>query len=290
MIIVAGASGYLGRKIHSKALKFGVVRGTSRTDSTLLPLRLEAADSFDYTTINKADIVLMTASISSPDVCDREYKHAWAVNVEGTTIFISHVLSRGARVAFFSSDMVYGEQVDGFDESTPGDPAGNYAIMKLEIERRFYGNPNFKAIRLSYTFSREDSFTRYLCTCAEHSQYARIFDPLYRSVVYRDDVVDGVISLARRWEEFPQSVINFGGPDTISRTVFAETLKDRALPDLRIVQVEPPPGFFLTRPREIRMNSPILTSLLGRRPRSLRDAVDIEFDSNQNHNNEGYHA
>ena len=99
------------------------------------------------------------ASISAPDICAREHERAWSVNVTGTSEFISRTIERGGRVIFFSSDTVYGECEDPFDESALCKPAGEYAEMKHKVERRFIENPSFKSIRLSYVFSREDKFT-----------------------------------------------------------------------------------------------------------------------------------
>jgi nucleoside-diphosphate-sugar epimerase len=151
--------------------------------------------------------------------------------------------------------------------------------MKHEVEKRFIGNLQFKAIRLSYVFSREDRFTKYLSGCAKHGEAAEIFHPFYRAIIHRDDVVDGAIALALRWHEYPQPVINFGGPEVLARTEFAQVLKEVVLPDLRFSVTEPDAEFFKNRPRVIRMESPVLASLLGRATRKLRQAALMEFYS-----------
>ena len=278
-IIVAGATGYLGRQLFSMASKDQTVLGTSTAISnTMLRLRLDEPNKFEYGVIQEKDVVLLTAAIRAPDVCSREHDRSWAVNVTGTSSFISRVISRGARVIFFSSDAVYGERADAFDESTTCNPSGDYAVMKHEVEGRFLGNTAFKTIRLSYVFSSEDKFTKYLCGCVERMEEAEIFHPFCRAVVHRDDVVQGAIALAQRWDEFPQSAINFGGPNVIARTEFAQTLKDNVLPVLRFRQIEPEPEFFTNRPRVIQMTSPVLASLLGRPAHTLYRAIKIEFN------------
>lgn len=278
-IIVLGASGYIGRLLVSEAGKITSVLGTtSQAVDNLLRLRLDSLDEFDYQAVQNSDVVLLTAAISAPDICSREFERAWAINVTGTSSFISEAISRGARIIFFSSDTVYGERADEFDETTTCNPAGDYAVMKHEVEKKFLGNPAFKTIRLSYVFSREDKFTKYLIGCAERGEEAEIFHPFYRAVVHRDDVVQGAIALTQRWDEFPQAVINFGGPDVIARTEFGQTLKDSVLPALRFRQIEPAPEFFANRPRVIQMKSSLLASLLARPARSLREAAQLEFD------------
>lgn len=152
--------------------------------------------------------------------------------------------------------------------------------MKSEVEQRFAEDPSFKTIRLSYVFSRDDKFTRYLSSCAERDEEAELFHPFYRAIVHRDDVVEGALALAQKWDDFPQQKLNFGGPQVLSRVEFAECIRQTALPSLKYRVTEPDETFFKNRPREIAMHSPILPKLLGRPSRSLVEAAKIEFTSN----------
>jgi nucleoside-diphosphate-sugar epimerase len=113
--------------------------------------------------------------------------------------------------------------------------------------------------------------------CANAGDEVELFHPFYRSIVHRNDVIEGALALAEHWERFPQQVINFGGPELLSRIDFAQILKQYAFPDLRLQVVEPAEEFFKNRPRVIAMLSEILPALLGRPSRSLAEAVQIEF-------------
>lgn len=282
-LFIVGAKGYVGSALFASANKAGSALGTSSSDgNALLPLRLDAPADFDYGKIHPGDVVLLTAAISAPDICAREHDRAWAVNVTGTSTFIQSVIDRGARVVFFSSDTVYGEREDEFDETAACNPAGEYAEMKREVEQRFAGYASFKAIRLSYVFSREDKFSRYLAGCAGRNEEADLFHPFFRAIVHRDDVVEGALALAMRWDEVPEQVINFGGPQVLSRIDFAECLRQAHLHELRFKVTEPGADFFKNRPRVIAMTSPTFTRLLRRPPRSLLEAARLEFASFSN--------
>lgn len=282
-LFIVGVSGYVGSVLFAAANKTGSAIGTSSLGGNdHLPLRLDAPSEFDYDRIRPGDVVMLTAAISAPDICAREYGQAWSVNVTGTSSFIESVIDRGARVIFFSSDTVYGERKVEFDETASCNPAGEYAEMKREVEQRFTGNASFKAIRLSYVFSREDKFSRYLAGCAERNEVAHLFHPFFRAFVHRDDVVEGVLALAKHWDEVPEQVINFGGPQVLSRIDFAECLREFHLHDLRFKVTEPGADFFKNRPRVIAMTSPVFARLLGRPPRTLREAVRLEFASFSN--------
>ena len=284
-ILIVGAGGYLGKVLYSKAINIGAAIGTSSLGgNNLLALRLDAPNQFDYSKIHPGDTVMLTAAISAPDICAIEHDRAWDVNVTGTTSLIQAVIDRGAKIVFFSSDTVYGEQKDLFDETAKCNPAGEYAKMKYEIEQRFSGNESFKSIRLSYVFSREDKFSNYLVGCTVRNDSASLFHPFFRAIVHRDDVVKGALALALRWNEVPEQVINFGGPQVLSRINFAECLREAHLHDLRFKVTQPDTVFFKNRPRVIAMTSPVFARLLGRPPSSLSKAASLEFASIKMHN------
>jgi len=277
-LFVIGASGYIGEALLRSAKDVTTAYGTSSSGiNGLIPLRLDDPADFDYQIINAGDVVLLTAAISSPDTCARDHDRAWAVNVTGTSTFISSAINRGARVVFFSSDTVYGERESEFDERAVCSPAGEYAAMKYEVEQRFAGNPSFKSIRLSYVFSCDDKFTKYLAGCTQRNEEADLFHPFYRAIVHRSDVIEGALALAECWNDFPEQIINFGGPEILSRVSFAECIRDVHFHELRLKVTEPDANFFRNRPRIIAMTSPVFAKLLGRSPRKLCDAARLEF-------------
>lgn len=275
-----GGRGYVGSALVAAASAspdLDVLATSSSAAPGFVPFRLETGSDVSGLGIRDGDVVFLTAAISAPDVCSREHERAWSVNVTGSAALVDAVLARGGRVVFFSSDTVYGERADAFDETAACTPAGEYAEMKHELERRFLGAPGFKAIRLSYVFSRRDKFTSYLTACAEKGEEAELFHPFDRAVVHRADVVEGALALARRWDDVRLPVVNFGGPEVLSRVDFAERLKRTVLPGLTYRVTEPGEAFFRSRPRVIAMRSPILPELLGRPGRELGAAAELEF-------------
>lgn len=277
MIMIIGASGYLGRALYNAARRIGPTVGTSSKGGDFLRLSLDEPGDFDYGVVNAGDTVFVAAGVSSPDTCSRKPDHAWNVNVEGTSAVISNVLATGADVVFLSSDTVYGEREDEVGESASSRAEGSYAIMKREVEERFAGQATFKTARLSLVFSYEDKFTTYLRGCAHRRKVAEVYHPFQRAVVHLDDVTEGMLALSRRWSEVTHDVVNFGGPEMVSRLHLAGILKETVLPGLRYRLVDPGADFFRNRPRTIRMKSSILASLLDRPPRLLREAAGLEF-------------
>ncbi len=277
--IIIGATGYIGSKLFSRASEIGPACGTTSREAhgKIAHLNLNQPGDFVAKNVKCGDTVYLTAAISAPDVCAKEKERAWSINVTGTTGIIQSAIDCGARVVFFSSDTVYGESADFFNEDLPCKPSGEYAEMKREVEQHFRGISTFKSIRLSYVFSREDKFTRYLVTCALKNEIAELYHPFYRSIIYRDDVIQGALALTDRWKYIPQQFINFGGPRLLSRIEFAEIIRDSAVRNLLFKVSTPDKEFFRNRPSVIAMESPILAALLQRSPLDLSEAVKREL-------------
>ena len=232
---------------------------------------------YDFDTLKMGDTVAFCAAISEPSVCANQFQDSLRVNVTSTGDFIYEALKRGCKVIFLSSDAVYGNVLGEFDEEEKVDPLGVYAEMKAVVEKRFLEYPLFKVLRLSYNFFKEDRFTTYLRNCAEEGATAEIFDPFSRSVVHRDDTVDAIIALYNNWDVCEESVINCGGPETLSRVEFAKILKDSVYADLKMKMVTPNEKFYNDRPAIVSMRSNHLEEVLGRPARSIQDAVTLEF-------------
>lgn len=278
-IFIIGARGYIGNCLFAKAkLSHSVIGTSSLGGNGLLRFNLNFPLDFEYSNVNPGDIVLLAAAISSPDICSQDFARAWALNVIGTSKFIKNIIDLGARVIFFSTDAVYGESEEIFDESAPANPIGEYAVMKHEVEQLFEGNPLFKSIRLSYVFSREDKFSSLLARYAERQEVVDIFHPFLRAIVHRNDVIKGVLAIAERWDEIPEQIINFGGPKILSRVHIAEYLREIVFTNVQFNVVEPDIDFFKSRPRVIAMSSPIFCRILGRSPKTFYEATKLEFN------------
>lgn len=275
---LVGATGNIGKRVVEKGGdKINAIsRFELKLDQRPLYYNFDAK-SIGGTAIKEGDVIIFAAAISEPSVVSAQFEKALAVNVDSTGEFIETALGKGCKVLFLSSDAVYGDVESGFDESHPPNPKGAYAEMKAVIEKRFEGNLNFKALRLSYNFYKDDRFTTYLRQCAENGVEAEVFDPLTRSVVHRDDTVDAILSIAANWDNAEGQYINCGGPQVLSRQQFTEIVKNIALPNLKFKVTQPPAKFYGDRAAFSEMHSPNLEKILGRPRHTVQQAVELEF-------------
>lgn len=270
MLKIIGATGNVGRRLLEKSLDVW------HNDVEAIATRLDKDQlDYDFDSLTLNDVIVFCAAVSEPSVCANNPEYARKVNVESTIEFIQRCIERNSKVIFLSSDAVYGEKSHSFDERWEIDPIGVYAQMKSEVEKKFMGDPFVKFLRSSYNFFREDRFISYLGKCSKNGEEAEVFSPFSRSVIHRDDIVDVILSLSRNWDY--SQIINCGGPENICRSEFAQIVKEELYPDLKINVVRPNEEFYQDRPSIINMRSPLLTDILGRPQRTLREAIRMEF-------------
>jgi dTDP-4-dehydrorhamnose reductase len=282
-IFVIGKNGLIAKNALKCLANSGFdVKCTSfRDNDGDLFLDLGAPVEFDYSVIEEGDLVLCPAGISSPDICLSDHGLVYRINVAGTKYFISQCLDRGANVIFFSSDLVYGESLGDscFDEKTECNPIAEYARMKSAVEESFLENPNFKVLRMSYVFSKDDKFMAYLQKCSDTGETAEVYHPIYRNVVYIGDVMDALVAFAKNFLVCDSGVLNVCGEDLISRKDMTEIYKSIAGNGLSFKVVEPDEEFFLARPKRLCTKSLYFSNIIGHSPVSIKEAMVLEFNT-----------
>ncbi len=279
-VCIIGATGYLGKYIYNKFdSEFSVFGTTSKPalGSELLLLDLEKPQDFNYNQVGSKDYIVFCSAISSPDICKKNFKYAHSVNVAGTEHAIRNFLLNGARVVFCSSDTVYGSRKYPVLESAFLKPVGEYGKMKSEIENKFIGHKNFKTIRLSYIFSAEDKFSRFVIDSIALKKTIDLFDPLNRNIVWRGDVIRGIKNLILEWDKYSFKAVNFGGPDLLSREQFVQAIFEGYKENTQIKLSDPPEAFFESRPRDICLNIDKFKALLQHGPKTINEAAMVEF-------------
>lgn len=239
---------------------------------------LAAPSSHDVENVEDGDIIVLLAANSSADACHWDYDDTYCVNVVGTGQLISLCLRKGARVIFFSSDLVFGNTDAPCHELTSVCPFGNYARMKLEIETMFSNEKNFKVLRLSTVLSKDARFIRYLSSCDEDGRIAEIYDSFYRNFVFLGDVAEAVFKLGLTFAEYENQCFHLCGNELLSRVNLVEIYRQTVSDHLQYIVKEPLTAFFEARPKKIEFCSIYLDKLLGRRPTEISQAMKIEFN------------
>ncbi len=252
MLHILGSSGYLGSQFLASCKKNGIpnISYSSKSVDNSLLFDLSNANESYLEQINEGDIVYFFPAVSSPDICEHNYEFAYTFNVKNTAFYIDLILKKNARVIFFSSDVVYGNNNYINDEKSNTNPYGNYAIMKSIIENNFLKNKLFFCVRLSYVFSEFDKFFIYLKKCLKNKERAIVYEGLYRNIIYVEDVISSLIILYKQINDLDFNLLNLVGPDNLSRLQMAQVFKQKFC-NIDIFGTSTPMDILKSRPDKI---------------------------------------
>lgn len=252
-IAIVGSSGYIASYILKR---FDSILKIDQTIEADVHLNLLEPSKFEFNLLDDIDYVIFTAAISSPDMCAKQFDMCWNINVVGTVFLIKEAIRRGCKVLFFSSDAVFGD-ISGeiYTELSKTEAETPYGKMKKAVEDCFKGEPNFKAIRLSYVVSKNDRFVSYCLECIKEGKVANIFHPFYRNCITVSDVVNTIDWLINNWDKFESQFLNVAGIELVSRVRIADELNRLYGNKLSYVITSPSNEFYNNRPKITQMAS-----------------------------------
>ncbi|MCK4265919.1 MAG: dTDP-4-dehydrorhamnose reductase [Thermoplasmata archaeon] len=141
-ILVVGASGLLGSKIVNVAKDRCEVYGTycrnvfSSDNCQAIKLDITDLESTKSTIERvRPDWIILTSAQTNVDLCEREPKIAWDLNVEGPKNVAVAAEKVGSRLIYISTDYVFDGEKGYYTEDDIPNPISEYGRMKLEGEK-----------------------------------------------------------------------------------------------------------------------------------------------------------
>ncbi|SKC34987.1 dTDP-4-dehydrorhamnose reductase [[Eubacterium] yurii] len=278
-ILIIGSSGYVGRELvdflRLKGREVVTISRTEENSNNVLDLNL---DNLNFNFLESNQFILFLSAISSIEECQNNYKESYKVNVFNTKRIIKRALEMNNKVIFFSSDAVFeNKEHQIIDDSCRTNPKSNYGKMKKLVEDEFKTNKNFKAIRLSYVFSKKDRFTKYYFNCLEKNDMLKVYHPFYRNIITMKQLKNAIFLLINKWDEIDSSLINFGGIESVSRIQIIDML-NYFLNENVNYEIENKDDFWINRSKIIQMKSKIFSEHLDIFNNSFYDNLMLEFN------------
>ncbi len=283
-ILLTGATGFIGENIiHHLACHhriYAVSQGQKPVGPTDCCFTVDLADRGAFTKALgdlQVDIVIHAAAISKPDVCEKAPDRAYAVNVEGTKEVAQWTKARGARLIYFSTDLVFDGKKGYYREDDPTGPVNLYSQTKLEGEKwvqQIAANSVIVRLALSYgpTRGTRGDWTAEMRKRFEAGQTLHLFTDQYRTPAYAGDTAEAVLRLI---QAKAKGTYHIGGGERLSRYEFGIKFAHIfGLPQERFV---PAPmasvGMKMPQPADCSLNTDKLTRELGLNPVKIEDGL-----------------
>ncbi|MCI8299539.1 MAG: sugar nucleotide-binding protein [Lachnospiraceae bacterium] len=258
-VLVVGSTGHIGKNLinYLQSRQWNVTYTSRRLENdNAVYLDLSCIDNFDFSFLRTVDYVIFAAANLNAEDCDKNEKEVRKVNVSGTIRFISEALGQNKKVIYLSSDIVYGfDEHKIFDESSVPAPTSNYGRMKLEVEKYFENNKDFKSIRPSYVFSMEDKFVQYCKKCEETGAEVEIYHPYYRKFIPLFELCECIYQLIKRWEECDFHILNVCGNELISKIRIVDEINRIYKKNIYYKVIKPGAAYYKIRPAFLNITS-----------------------------------
>lgn len=144
-ILITGSNGLIGRSIADMFCQiadykvYGISSGINRSASPSLEfVRADITDNnFLIRTLKEIspDIIIHTAAMGSPDMCEQNRVEAWKVNVDATGAIAEYCRNNRVYLLHWSSDFVFDGMKGNYTEDNEPNPVSYYGLTKLESEK-----------------------------------------------------------------------------------------------------------------------------------------------------------
>lgn len=258
MILIVGASSYIGRHVAAGLGSLGVIGTHSRHP-------VAGSVYFDVTRMHLSDILpeelpithaLLCSANAKIDACKADVQRSYALNVVGMKAVIDEVVRRGVVPIFLSTEYVFdGERGDYTEEDAPS-PTTVYGTQKLEVERYLAEHaPGTVVLRLAKVFGTDPDDGTILSGWLQQIQRGaeircardQVFSPIHVSDVVA--VIQAIIRQGLR------GLFHVGNPEPRSRLGMLKVLLRYVEADARVIECSLKDLVFLDhRPLDLSLN------------------------------------
>lgn len=233
-ILITGGAGFLGQYLNFElsnkheiyTLYFNEPRNCTKFNST----QVDICDDEKLLSIFKSfkpDVVIHTASISTPQkAAEHSPKIVYATNVKATERIAQHCEKHNSKLIYTSTDLVYaGYRGSNLTEDAKLVPISLYAETKLMGEEKIKSTFNNyiilrTALMHGFGLGGTTSFFHQMFNKLKAGVKVKVFHDQYRSplsVIEASQIINFLCE-----SNAAGTVINFGGPERLSRFELAE--------------------------------------------------------------------
>ena len=229
-VLIVGASGFLGWNLAKTLRGAYEVAGTFLRNPVELGgcrmEKLDLASKSDVASLVKRfcpEVMLNAAALIDVDLCEREREKAAVINAEGARIAAGLAAEVGARLIYFSTDMVFDGRKGMYGEEETPHPVNWYGETKLAGEKWAVDCcPGAVIARLALMYGAGNrahgSFLEWMLRRLEKGETVDLFTDQFRTPTFVGDVCLAVKKILERPEV--AGVYHLAGPERMDRYEF----------------------------------------------------------------------
>ncbi len=194
-ILLTGSNGILGKEI-SKNISNCITPSRNELDIT------NRKAVFEFIKINKFDVVIHTAALTSVRECENNKKNAWKTNVTGTQNIVDalSIYNPNTNLIYVSTACVFKGDEKMYSETSLPNPANFYALTKLIGETIVQSLSNHLIIRTNFVAKKKWA-------------YEKAFTDRFGTYLFADDVAIGIKEI---YESKQKGIIHLVGDKIFS--------------------------------------------------------------------------
>ena len=257
-LLIIGASGVLGSRLHNDAIKkkwnvLGTYCSHERVGLSYLDVRdknsLEKVFNFF-----KPEVVVMAGGITDVDLCTLKPKLAEDVNIKGTLNMVKEIKEYGSKLVYVSTDYIFDGENGPYKENNKPNPINIYGKTKLEAENiirsklkdnlivrtaQLYGALHLRGGQNALLAGGEvkvvqtNNFTIKIIHNMQNNKKVYAADDLYSTPTYSGSLSDILIKLI---EKNSEGIYHGTGAEFLSRYDYVNKIADMFELDKGLIQ------------------------------------------------------
>ncbi len=231
-ILLTGATGFIGAHLGAALNTNHDILGIAGENPRSPGFSVQRANLTDQRATRDllrefaADMIIHSAALSRILECEAYPKKAEEINVIATRTLTEEAASRGAKMIFFSSDMVFSGQKGNYTEQDTPSPINVYGRTKLRAEKIVLDtNPQNLVVRLNSVVGASRgfgaSFSERILSDIRKQGKVQLFTDQFRSPIHVRSVISVVTRLIAK---NAVGVLHLGGPQRLSRAELGRAL------------------------------------------------------------------